>query len=64
MMSEDEKRLIEDGIERTMGWLDWNYLCPNVSLFDKKRAELQSVSDRVFRQNSLKKKLSELNDVD
>ncbi|XP_074270826.1 heat shock cognate 70 kDa protein-like [Silene latifolia] len=64
VMSEDEKKLIEDGIERTVGWLDWNHLCRDVSLFEQKKAELRKVCDHVFRKKSLKNKVKELNSVD
>ncbi|XP_074270763.1 heat shock 70 kDa protein 18-like [Silene latifolia] len=47
-ISEDKKRLVEDAIERTMGCLDWNHQCGDVSLFEQKKAELLSVSDHVF----------------
>ncbi|XP_074270758.1 heat shock 70 kDa protein 18-like [Silene latifolia] len=64
MMSEDEKRLIEDAIKRTMGWIDWNYLCGDVSLFELKKAELRSVCDYVLGKKSRKTKVTELNNVD
>ena len=64
IMSEDEKRLIEDKIEQIIGWLDWNYLCGDVSLFEQKKAELQSVCDHVLGMESLITKVTELNNVD
>ncbi|XP_074292738.1 heat shock cognate 70 kDa protein-like [Silene latifolia] len=60
IMSEDERRLIEVAVEKTTRWLDWNYLCKDVSLFEQKRAELQSVCDDVLG----KKSMIELNNVD
>ncbi|KAH9625901.1 hypothetical protein KSS87_003415 [Heliosperma pusillum] len=61
---DEETRLIEDEIERTIGWLDWNYLCGDVSVFQKKKAELQSVYDDVFGEKRLKTQVTELQEDD
>ncbi|KAH9625903.1 hypothetical protein KSS87_003417 [Heliosperma pusillum] len=60
---EDDVTLVEEAVERTLEWLDWNYLCNDPSVFDQKMVELQIVYDNFFRKIG-KIGISMLNEVD
>ncbi|KAH9625900.1 hypothetical protein KSS87_003414 [Heliosperma pusillum] len=43
-----DKILVEKAIEQTLRWLDLNDLCVDTSMFERKKAELQTVCLRMF----------------
>ncbi|XP_074272610.1 heat shock cognate 70 kDa protein-like [Silene latifolia] len=71
MIKEKDMRLMTEATQRTMGWLDWNHICDDASIFDQKKDELESVCGGFLRKmhasvdkKGRKSKVSELNDVD
>ncbi|XP_074272605.1 heat shock 70 kDa protein 18-like [Silene latifolia] len=54
---------VEDEIERTFEWLDWNYLCGDPAVFEQKLIELQSVFDDFLGKKG-KIGVTKLNEVD
>ncbi|KAL9247625.1 hypothetical protein vseg_021039 [Gypsophila vaccaria] len=66
-----KRRLVVDAVDRTMKWLDWNYLACDTSLFEQKLDELKSVCDGVSRKKhdivdgiQIKLEVIDLSDVD
>ncbi|XP_057249624.1 heat shock cognate 70 kDa protein-like isoform X2 [Beta vulgaris subsp. vulgaris] len=51
-----DKNAIEDTVERTIQWLDWNSHLNEASLFEEKLNELKNVCDSVIAQMHLKEK--------
>ncbi|KAH9625902.1 hypothetical protein KSS87_003416 [Heliosperma pusillum] len=47
-IKEKDKRSVEEAIEQTLAWLDWNDLCGDASMFERKKAELQDVFLMIF----------------
>ncbi|XP_074270761.1 heat shock 70 kDa protein 18-like [Silene latifolia] len=43
-----DKKLVEEAIEQTLRWLDWNDLCCDASMFERKKVELQTVCLRLY----------------
>ncbi|XP_074270766.1 heat shock cognate 70 kDa protein-like [Silene latifolia] len=59
-LNKEENRSLENAIELTIEWLDWNHLCGDASMFEQKMDELKSAFDDVLR----KMRVTSLNEVD
>ncbi|XP_074272609.1 heat shock 70 kDa protein 18-like [Silene latifolia] len=71
MIDEKDMRLITEVTQQTVGWLDWNHLCDDATIFDQKKDELERVCGGFLRKmhacvenKGNKSNVLELNDVD
>ncbi|XP_074270759.1 heat shock 70 kDa protein 18-like [Silene latifolia] len=44
----NDKKSAEEAIEQTLRWLDWNDLCCDASMFERKKVELQIICLRLY----------------